>query len=345
MLDEILVGLFALCVAALLTRAMRHFSVSKGMLDIPNERSSHTVPTPRGGGVAIVVAASVSLIVLFFQDKISLQLLLALTGGGIVVAVVGYLDDMRPMAARWRLLVHFAAALWALGWLGGVTELQFGGHVFDLGWIGTGLAVLAIVWSLNLFNFMDGIDGIAASEAVFVAFCGGGVCLMGGVSASLALAGMSVAAASAGFLVSNWPPAKIFMGDIGSSYLGYVIAVLALACARESPIGVFVWLILGAIFFVDATVTLLRRLLKGERLYQAHRSHAYQILARRWNSHRAVTLAVIFANLGVLLPMAGLAIRYPRHAWLITCLALAIVSAAVLLVDASRSDQDPGNKP
>jgi Fuc2NAc and GlcNAc transferase len=121
-------------------------------------------------------------------------------------------------------------------------------------------------------------------------------------------------AASAGFLIWNWPPAKIFMGDVGSGYLGYVIAVLAMAATRDSPVAVWVWLILGGVFFVDATVTLARRSLTGERLHEAHRSHAYQWLARRWRSHRRVTLSVLAVNVFWLLPAAWLAMRYPRFA-------------------------------
>jgi Fuc2NAc and GlcNAc transferase len=216
-----------------------------------------------------------------------------------------------------------------------------GNLVFSSGWFGYVLGVLGVVWTLNLFNFMDGIDGIAASEAVFV---GGGAILLGLHTASTDVAAVAciLCAASAGFLIWNWPPAKIFMGDVGSGYLGYVIAVLAMAATLDNPVAVWVWLILGGVFFVDATVTLARRSLMGERLHEAHRSHAYQWLARRWRSHRRVTLSVLAVNVFWLLPAAWLAMRYPQFAvWSLTgafvpLIILAIAAGAGLREQAGR---------
>ena len=205
------------------------------------------------------------------------------------------------------------------GLLAGRTEsVRIGGHIVHLGWAGTVLATLGIVWFLNLFNFMDGIDGIAASEAIFVA--AGGALLSPG-AAGVAAAGSVFAACCGGFLLWNWPPAKIFLGDVGSGYLGYVIAVLALAATHDNPVAGWVWLILGGVFFVDATLTLLRRLRRGERVYQAHRSHAYQHLARRWGSHLRVTVAVLMVNVGWLLPCAALAAWHPAYAAVVAALA------------------------
>jgi Fuc2NAc and GlcNAc transferase len=139
-----------------------------------------------------------------------------------------------------------------------------------------------------------------------------------------------------GFLLWNWPPAKIFMGDVGSGYMGYVIVVLALAAARENPAALLVWLILGGVFFCDATVTLVRRLIRGERVYQAHRNHAYQRLARRWGSHRAVTVAVIIVNLAWLFPCAWLASVYPGRAAWIVIIALAPLTLSAFLAGAGQ---------
>jgi len=147
---------------------------------------------------------------------------------------------------------------------------------------------------------------VALSGAVLAAVTGG--------DAGVVFLALMFAAACCGFLVWNWPPAKIFLGDVGSGYLGYVIAVLALAATRENPVALWTWLILGGVFFVDATVTLLRRLLRGERVYEAHRSHAYQWLARRWGSHSKVTCAVLMVNVLWLLPCAVFATRRPSLA-------------------------------
>ena len=296
-----------------LTLVMRNFALSRGLLDVPNERSSHKVPTPRGGGAAITVTAMTGFAILAALHRLDLAVFAALAGG-LVVAAVGFVDDRHALPAVVRLSAHVTAALWALAWLGGLPALRVGGDLISLGSVGTVVSVLGIVWVVNLFNFMDGIDAIAASEAIFVACAGALLGLLGGFGPAVPTVALAFAAACCGFLVWNWPPAKIFMGDVGSGYLGYVIAVLALAAARENPIALWAWLILGGVFFVDATVTLLRRLLRGERVYEAHRSHAYQWLARRWGSHAKVTCAVMIVNVLWLLPCAVFATRRPSLA-------------------------------
>ena len=308
----LLLGVASLLTSAVLTALVRRLAVAHGVLDIPNERSSHSSATPRGGGVAIVVTATAAVLVLAAQGNVPRDVCVALVGGGIAAAVVGFVDDRFAVPAGVRLAVHLSAAAWAVYWLGGLTAVRLGDHIAPLGWVGGVLAVLGIAWVLNLFNFMDGIDGIAASEAVFVA--GAGALLSAGGGAGVTDAAAVFACACGGFLIWNWPPAKVFLGDVGSGYLGYVIAVLALAATRADSAAVWVWLILGGVFFVDATVTLLRRLVRGERVYEAHRSHAYQWLARRWGSHSKVTCAVLMVNVLWLLPCAVFATRRPSLA-------------------------------
>jgi Fuc2NAc and GlcNAc transferase len=317
----------ALLTSALLTAQMRRLAVAHGVLDIPNERSSHGSATPRGGGLAIVVVATAAVLVLAAFGRVPRNLCMALVGGGIAVAVVGFLDDRFTVPARVRLAVHLLAAVWAVHWLGGLTVVRIGDHIAPLGWAGSALALLGIVWVLNLFNFMDGIDGIAASEALFVACAGA---LLSAAGSGVREAAGVFGGACAGFLIWNWPPAKIFLGDAGSGYLGYFIAVMALASARNSSVAIWVWLILGGVFFVDATVTLLRRWLRGERVYEAHRTHAYQWLARRWKSHAKVTLAVMAVNLTWLLPWAVLANRLTRFT--LVCLIMALTPLALVAV-------------
>jgi len=308
--ETALVSVGALIVSALLTGAVRRLALSQGVLDLPNERSSHSKATPRGGGVSLVLTITGASIALALVGALQKGLLLALLGG-IAVAAVGFVDDRRAVAPSIRLVVHVAAGVLAVAALGGLPPLRIGTEIVDLGWAGHSLAVLGIVWALNLFNFMDGIDGIAASEAVFVTLAGALLGLRQGGNTDLSSLGLVLAAACAGFLLWNWPPAKIFMGDVGSGYLGYVIAVLALASTRDNPIALWVWLILGGVFFVDATVTLVRRVIRGEPIHQAHRSHAYQWLARRWASHAKVTCAVLMVNVLWLLPCAVFATRRP----------------------------------
>jgi Fuc2NAc and GlcNAc transferase len=320
---------------ALLTGVVRRLALRRGMLDVPNERSSHAVPTPRGGGLAIVCACAAGWLALHQLGALDGGLLAALLGGGVVVAAVGWLDDRRPLHPATRLVVHFAAAAWGVYWLDGVSPLQLGNVVCDLGVAGDLLGVLCTVWVLNLFNFMDGIDGIAASESTWVAAAGAGLTLCVAGISLVAPAALVLAAASLGFLLWNWPPARIFMGDIGSGFLGYSLAILAMAAAREHPVSVWCWLILAALFFVDATVTLLRRLLRRQRVYQAHRSHAYQKLATKYG-HRPVTVGLIALNVALLAPAALLAQSKPQLAPFVCLAVLVSVAIACLRVGAGR---------
>jgi Fuc2NAc and GlcNAc transferase len=263
---------------------------------------------------------------------VSVDLLCAVGGGGLAVALVGLVDDHRSLSAAIRLAVHFAAAFWALAWLSGLPALRVGNELASFGWAGYVLGAFGIVWAVNLFNFMDGIDGIAASEAIFVSVAGALLSVPTGVNAGVTWAALTFAAACGGFLLWNRPPARIFLGDVGSGYLGYVIVVLAVAATRDNPTALWVWLMLGGAFFVDATVTLVRRMLRNERLHEAHRNHAYQWLARRWSSHGKVTLAFLAVNLVWLLPCAVVAIHWPNLAAATTIFALTpLVLLAVAL--------------
>jgi Fuc2NAc and GlcNAc transferase len=337
----LLLAISALAASASLTGLVRRLAAGSGVLDLPNPRSSHGIPTPRGGGLAIVLVMTAGLLILALWGAVQWQLLWALTGGGLAVALVGALDDRRSLSATIRLTVHFAAALWALAWLGGLPPLRIGDQLVGLGWPGYLLGACGIVWALNLFNFMDGIDGIAASEAIFVALAGTLLTSSFAQGAGVGFAALLFAAACGGFLLWNWPPASIFLGDVGSGYVGYVIVVLALSANRDNPVALWVWLILGGVFFVDATVTLVRRLLRGERVYQAHRSHAYQWLARRWGSHGKVSLAVLVLNVVWLLPWAMLAETFPRYAAVSVLTAFAPLALLAALIGAGHSEQSP----
>jgi Fuc2NAc and GlcNAc transferase len=188
---------------------------------------------------------------------------------------------------------------------------QFGGGSDLSGWVRRCAAFVALVWLTNLFNFMDGIDGLAGMEAVCVSGLGAVLLLRDGSVSSVQLS-LMLCAASLGFLVWNWPPAKIFMGDVGSGFLGFTLGTLALFFSRTSRALVWPWLILLAAFFVDATVTLSRRMLSRARWYEAHRSHAYQHAAKAFGSHSNVTLAVAAINVGWLFPMAWAACRFSK---------------------------------
>lgn len=304
------------------TGAVRAYALQKCLMDVPNQRSSHASPTPRGGGLSIVITFLSAIGFLFVIEEISRPTFMALFWGGGLISAIGFLDDHHHIAARWRIMIHFIAAAWALYWLGGLPAVPLSKLYWVVGWSGNLIALMALVWNLNLFNFMDGIDGIAAIEAISVA--GGAaaiIFLQQGANIEFVLL-LFLAASCAGFLVWNWPPAKIFMGDVGSGFLGYILGVFALLTAASGTLSVWVWVILLSVFLVDATVTLLRRLLRGERVYEAHCSHAYQRTARLYSSHKKVTFTVLGINIFWLFPLAWTAAMRPNTGLFLTMVAV-----------------------
>lgn len=307
-MTPVAVGL-AIAVAAFaasvwLTGRVWRYALHRQLMDVPNARSSHQVATPRGGGMAIVISTSTALLLASAAGSVSHRHGLALVAAGLLVATVGFVDDHGHLARRWRILAHIAAAagvLWALGGVPPVTAL---GARIEPGWIGLALAMLYIVWLLNLTNFMDGIDGIAAVEGVTVSLGGVALYALTAPAGAPWVAPLALAAATLGFLVWNWPPAKIFMGDAGSGFLGLMLAALSLQAAWISAPLLWSWIILLGVFVVDATVTLIRRLIRGDRIYEAHRLHAYQHAAQRRGGHKPVTIATALINLFWLLPLS-----------------------------------------
>ncbi|KJZ51910.1 MraY family glycosyltransferase [Pseudomonas marginalis] len=287
----------------LLTWVLRRYALSRSLMDIPNGRSSHSVPTPRGGGVSIVLTYLAALSLLAAAGITHWSDAVPLLGSGALIALIGFLDDHGHVAARWRLLAHFCSAGWALLWMGGLPTIELLGVKLNLGLLGHLSAAVYLVWILNLYNFMDGIDGIASVEAVSVCMGASLVYWLTGHD-QLILPPVLLAIAVLGFLYWNFPPARIFMGDAGSGFIGIVIGVLSLQAAWAASELLWVWLILLGVFIVDATFTLGRRLLRGDKIYEAHRSHAYQYAARKAGRHLPVTLAIMAINLFWLLPIA-----------------------------------------
>ena len=295
----------ALLLSWLLTGWMLRYALSTQLIDLPNERSSHTVPTPRGGGLAIVVSFLTMALAMGVLGLLELRLTGAALGAGVLVAVLGFVDDRSSLPARWRFLGHLAAATWVLGWMGPVPPVPLFGVVVDLSYAGSLLIGFYIVWMINLFNFMDGIDGIASVEAITTSLGGALLWWLAG-SGSGWMVAVVFASCVAGFLVWNFPPAKIFMGDAGSGFLGLMVALLSLWCAQATPVLFWSWFILIGCFMVDATTTLVRRVRRGKRFFDAHRAHAYQYASRRVGRHLPVTLACGAINLLWLLPLAAL---------------------------------------
>jgi Fuc2NAc and GlcNAc transferase len=319
-----------------LTGGVRRYALATRLLDLPNARSSHSIPTPRGGGMAIVVMALLTLPLLGWLGALSWSTVSGMVGGGALVAAVGFVDDHGHIRARWRLTGQFAAAAWIVTQLGGAPDISFLGRILGSGWVSHVLATFYLVWLSNLFNFMDGIDGIAGVETLTV-------CAGAALTSLLVLPGNSqwlapvvIASATLGFLVWNWPPAKIFMGDAGAAFLGLILGALSLDAARTEPRLFWSWAILSGVFIVDATVTLIRRVLRREKFYEAHRSHAYQHAAVRWGGHRPVTITVGAITLGWLFPIALMAGLGLLDGLVATLIAYAPLVAVALWLDAGR---------
>lgn len=341
----------AFALSALLTARMRDVAIARQLIDVPNSRSSHAVPTPRGGGVSIVVVTLLALLILALTEVLPMRSAYALIGAGGLVAGVGWWDDHGHVPAGWRLLAHLIAAAGALAALGGLPLLSVFGATVHLGWLGHGLGILYLVWLLNLYNFMDGIDGIASIQAVTVSL---GAALMYRLAPDTGEAWVGpvlLAAAVCGFLVWNFPRARIFLGDAGSGFLGITLGILSLIGAAISPELFWAWVILLGAFVIDATVTVIRRLFRGERVHEAHRSHAYQRAAQRLGSHVPVSLAFGGINLLWLLPVAcmvvlgrldgmvGVIVAYVPLVWF----ALRQGAGAVEAREAANADRPPLN--
>ena len=298
-------GFIALVTAAILTRGLIGWTTARGIIDAPNARSSHTRVTPRGGGLAIIIVVTVVAVVISALRPQELPRIAAAILPALAIAWVSWLDDLQTLSNRTRLAVHLMAAVAATALLGPVSRVDLGTFgMLRLGPLAWPLTLLWIVGLTNAFNFMDGSDGIAGITAAAVA---------AGIAAAAAACGVGpvavIAAASAGaalgFLTGNWQPARIFMGDVGSAFCGFLLAVLPLAvradCVAEVlPVAAFaLWP-----FIFDTAFTLLRRLGRGENIFQAHRSHLYQRLLIAGWSHRAVAslyggLAAVAATVAV----------------------------------------------
>jgi Fuc2NAc and GlcNAc transferase len=307
-------------------------------LDVPNERSSHTAPVPRGGGIALAVVTLISLAVMASRasgpERNQLLLLIA---GGILIAAVSFLDDMRGVATSIRLAVQIGVAALSLTAFGAWSPVAFGGALFHLS--GGAAVCLTIVWIVgltNAYNFMDGIDLMAAGQAITAGL--GWIVLgtLGGVP-DLVVIGAVVAFAAAGFAVHNRPPATIFMGDVGSAFLGYLFATFCLWALQRDPILATGGVLLVWPFIFDTSFTFLRRARRREAVFSAHRSHLYQRLVIAGRSHLQVS--ALYAGLD-LIGIACAAVLFKRPAAWPLCATALTVSAGALWLFVVRTERN-----
>lgn len=325
--------------SALFTGLIRVVAQRVQMLDVPVLRSAHEHPVPVGGGISIVLCVVFAITYYYLGGLIPTNEFAALLAA-VIIACIGLVDDITPLNLRWRIPAQFLASIIVVICLGNVPAIDFGFFLFPESMLLNVLAVFALVWLLNLFNFMDGIDGIAASEIITV-------CLLSLVINSesddvLSLLWVSLAAAAGGFLLWNWAPAKIFMGDVGSSFIGFTLGIMALLSMIHGSMTVWTWVLLLGVFIVDATLTLAIRFRRGQRWYDGHASHAYQNAARHYKSHAKVTITILSINLLWLGPLAWLSVQYPEMG-----LGITIAGLLPLLFLAVRfgAGEEQGGKP
>ncbi|MBU0744129.1 MAG: glycosyltransferase family 4 protein [Gammaproteobacteria bacterium] len=332
-----LIGVFLILLSVLSYISIgiyRSYAIKKNILDLPNQRSSHSIPVPRGGGVVFPILWVGFLLISYFINFIEASYLILFLPPVFLISFVGFFDDKYNIPARFRFLAQLIAAIYVLAVLGGFPKLDLGIITIDWGWFGYVFMVLALLWSTNLYNFMDGIDGIAAIEALFVfGFGGYFIWCAGGIE--LAIIIWSMMAIILGFLFWNKPPAKIFMGDVGSALLGFLVMLFAIIGERKYNVSVFLWIMLYGVFWFDTTVTLIRRLINGDKWYQAHRLHAYQRLQLQEWSHRKILLWVIAINI-ILACAAFLSFYFPQHMLLALVGVIIILAACYLMIEKSQ---------
>jgi Fuc2NAc and GlcNAc transferase len=307
--------------SAILTGAIWQLALRARVLDLPVSRSAHNEPIPLGGGLSIALLVFLIASYYFRQGLIPLPEFMAIAAA-LLVSAIGLADDIVQLDIKWRLSIQFAAAIWSVWWLGDVPPVQVGSFELSSAGLLNTLAVLGLIWLANLYNFMDGIDGIAAGELVFVS----AAAFLIGINSSdevIALLSATLLAAGGGFLIWNWAPAKVFMGDVGSSFIGFSLGLMALFSLHHGSMNLWAWLLLLGVFVVDATYTLVRRLITGGQWYRGHSCHAYQNAARRYKSHSKVTITVMLINCLWLGPLAWLVVWNPEYGVYITLLGLA----------------------
>jgi Fuc2NAc and GlcNAc transferase len=318
-----MIYLILLILSFILTYFIKNYYIKNALLDEINERSSHTVPTPHGGGIAIAITWFIGLIYLYVDNQIDVTLFYALMIG-VIISVVSFFDDIYELSAKLRLLVQSGVGVGGLVALGGFNSLEFGLFSISNPIVTNIFAFLLIVWFINLYNFLDGINGYAGSEAVFLGLAGF-LLFSNGVFLVLIVATL-------GFLYWNFGNAKIFMGDVGSTLLGYNIAIFTIYYANQESTNFWIWLILFGLFWFDATLTLYRRYKKGEKLSQAHKKHAYQRLTQSGWSHSHVSIASIKLNI-----VLFLIVYFVWNVFIAFFLSLLLLYAIIRYIDSQKA--------
>lgn len=330
---EILVFLTVFASSTILVWIYLRVSPTIGAIDVPNDRSSHSTPIPRGGGLAIVLASLIAYALLSYAGILNFRNLWFISA--LIIALVGFIDDLHSIPLFPRLITHILIAVLAVYFYGSVTGIYvpFSGQTLSFGNFAPIINIIFIVGFINAFNFMDGIDGLAGVQGIVIGLSWAVVGYLSG-SQPILIMGMIFCASCLGFLVFNWEPARVFMGDTGSTYLGFVFGSLPIIFLGESSIQgpdlllltiLFAWL-----FVYDTVVTRLSQIIRGRKFWLPHREHQYQRLVMNGVRHSKV--ALFFAVSGILVSAAGYYLTIVKGKWMFVSITIVVGVSAFLSI-------------
>jgi Fuc2NAc and GlcNAc transferase len=322
----LLITILFFMLSVIVSLMYKKIATNNNIIAIKNHRTLHSLPTPKGGGIVFSLLFLLSFILIWWNWQLPMELFLIVGVGGMVASIFGFVDDIKNIRARVKLIVQIFLAAWVVYWL------EYGG-LLQLDWMPAFLAIpfllFFMVWIINAYNFIDGIDGLAASGAIFISLTLTVLLIITNGPIEIMAIFILIVAVVSGFLLFNWPPATIFMGDAGSVFLGYIFGSMLLFTILTSNISIWSWLTVLGYFFADTTLTQIMRIVLVKKWYLSHRSHAYQNLARMTGSHLKVTRGVFLYNLIWVLPLTLLTAFRPEMG--LVAATLAIMPALVLV--------------
>lgn len=320
----------------LLTSKYRRFALINKIVDKPNSRSSHTRITPRGAGVSFILCFLAISAVLTFNQLLAPEISLPLLSAGLMVALLGFWDDMKPVKASIRLFIHLLAAVFLVALLSaGFSNVISIPFLIDNRLVSFVFCILFISWFINLYNFMDGCDGLAGGVGAVSSLLLGTITTIYG-SYDLGVTYFTLSFCLGGFIVYNWSPALVFMGDSGAYFLGYTFSSLALVSKLYNESFFYVHLIILGALIVDASWTLVLRIYRLEKIFHAHKMHGFQkLMAKGW-SHKKVSRFYIAITLFWLFPIAFLTVEYPEMGFVFLTVAYLPLIVFMIFIKAGR---------
>jgi Fuc2NAc and GlcNAc transferase len=320
--------IFNFFISGILLKTVYNFLLKKNIIDIPNQRSLHTTPKVRGGGIAILLCYELFVLLFFLFGYITDVLFISQIAGGVILGTVGWIDDRNHVPVITRIFFHLLSAIILLFLFDCYTVINILGINYYVYGFGAVIFVFLTIWMINLYNFMDGIDGIAVSQLIMPSIF---IIVILGLNHNyeVSLLSLIMIASSLFFYKYNWPPSKMFMGDVLSGFIGYYFASLTLYINNVLQLSIFIIPVLMSVFIYDATVTLFKRIIKKEKIWEAHNDHYYQEFAKVYG-HKKVTIAVIIIDFILFIP-AYVIFKFPKFDLYIALFTYIFLSAIIFL--------------